>query len=110
MFDKQINVISKHSSSTTCVIPEKIEVDIVKDDEQSFFVELSRNSKDYENLLGENPFTTKKQWVRIKDGDNYYDRRDVLAGGRYEEIKTTVKILRMTYTGNGKFLFELKNK
>jgi len=109
MLNTYINV-TKSSSSTTCITPEKIEVDIIKEDEQSFFVEFSRNSEEYKNLLGENPFITKREWTHIKEGEYHFDRREVLAGGYYKTIETPVKILRLTYVGEDKFLFELKNK
>ena len=43
-------------------VPEKIEVDLVKENKESFLLEFHNTSQGYKNLLGENPFITEKVW------------------------------------------------
>ena len=53
MLDKNIKITTNRYSSTTCVHPEKIDLNIKKIEEQSFFKEINRNTKSYEKLLQE---------------------------------------------------------
>ncbi len=109
----QINIVNKSSTTrVTCVTPEKIDLNIKKTEEQSFFREINRNTEDYKKLLQEAPVLLEKYWYRFSDdelGNMCYPWQSIdksLKGqSRIKEIP--VKVVAIQYSGGGNFIFEL---
>lgn len=101
-----------HQSSVTNIneVPEKIEVDLVKENKESFLLEFHNTNQGYKNLLGENPFITEKVWHALSPGEYCFNMMDKALGGYWIENKIFVHVLRLLYVGDNKFIFELTRK
>lgn len=109
MFDKTVIAKSSKTINNISVTPEKIDLNIKKSDEKSFFIEIHRNDPRYRKLMGEKPVIVEKQWIPWRGGDFAYDweRMAKMMGGQHIETDVPVKVLAIQYSGNGNFIFEI---
>ena len=91
---------------------ENINCKIEKSNPNSFFITATRNSPKYNRLFGENPHIIDYQWIPWRGGEATYawERMDQLCGGRNQEVKISVTVLSIQYSGENNFIFELCKK
>lgn len=88
--------------------PQDIAFDVKKQEEDSFFQTIEMNGKNYNNLMGENPFIIKTERVQLRDDEYRFDPRERAMGSYLDEKEIPVKVIKITATGNNKCLVELK--
>ena len=109
----KINIVNKSSTtSVTCITPEKIDLNMKKIEEQSFFKEVNRNTDDYKKLLQEAPVLLEKYWYRFSEselGNMCYTWQsiDKSLNGQYRVKEIPVKVVAIQYSGGNNFIFEL---
>ena len=110
MLDNHLHITQTSSVTHINEVPEKIEVNLVKENKESFLLEFHNTSQGYKNLFGENPFITEKIWHTISPGECCLNQIDKALGGYWIDNKIFVNVLRLLYIGNNKFIFELTRK
>lgn len=116
MFNTNTNIvnINNETNEINYNIPEDIKLNVHKQDDNSFFIEVDRNSQQYRKLLCKEPVFIEKEYHKYKEweincNENYHMRRiKELEGGCYQDKETPCTVLNIQYIGKDKFLFEIK--
>lgn len=112
-----LNTTNIVNRSTTIVqrtvVPEKIDLNLHKKDDKSFFLEVDRDSEQYKKLLQENPVLLKREFRAFEEWEINclpppHNRLKRALGGEWVYVGTPINVLQVQYAGKNKFIFELK--